>query len=122
MPQASRASPGWFDKVFNEVIKGLEQVAAYLDDVIVFDSDPTAHVKTMRTLFERLRRQNLKFSPSKARLGATDADFWGDSISPAGVRARTKFTPRIELNADAAGPQAGTWPAGWCGVLSQIPA
>ena len=51
MPQASRASPGWFDKVFNEVIKGLEQVAAYLDDVIVFDSDPTAHVKTIRALF-----------------------------------------------------------------------
>ena len=48
MPQGSRASPGWFVKVINEVIEGLEQVAAYLDDVIVFDSDPTAHVDTMR--------------------------------------------------------------------------
>ena len=48
MPQGSSASPGWFVKVINEVIEGLEQVAAYLDDVIVFDSDPTAHVDTMR--------------------------------------------------------------------------
>ena len=48
MPQGSSASPGWLVKVINEVIKGLEQVAAYLDDVIVFDSDPTAHVDTMR--------------------------------------------------------------------------
>ena len=39
MPQGSSASPGWFVKVFNEVIKDLKQVAAYLDDVIVFDSD-----------------------------------------------------------------------------------
>ena len=54
MPQGSSASPGWFVKVIDEVIKGLEQVAAYLDDVIVFASDPTAHVKTMRTLIERL--------------------------------------------------------------------
>ena len=61
-------------------------MAAYLDDMIVFDSDPTAHVKTMRALFERLRRHNLKFFPSKARLCATDADFLGYSISPAGVR------------------------------------
>ena len=47
MPQGSSASLGWFVKVINEVVKGLQQVAAYLDDVIVSDSDPTAHVKTM---------------------------------------------------------------------------
>ena len=44
MPQGSSASPGWFVKVINEVIKDLTQVAAYLGDVIVFDSDPIAHV------------------------------------------------------------------------------
>ena len=42
LPRGSSASPGWFVRVINEVAKGLEQVAAYLDDVIVFDSDPTA--------------------------------------------------------------------------------
>ena len=62
-------------------------MAAYLDDVIVFDSSyPTAHVKTIRTLFERLRKLNIKLSPSKARLGATGATFLGHSISPAGIR------------------------------------
>ena len=41
MPQGSSASPDWFVKVVNEVIKGLAQVAAYLDDGMVFSSDPT---------------------------------------------------------------------------------
>ena len=86
MPQGSSASPGWFVKVINEVIKDLKQVAAYLDDIIVFDSDPIAHVQTIRSLFERLRKHNLTLSPSKARLGATDANFLGHSISPAGLR------------------------------------
>ena len=36
MPQGSSASPGWFVKVINEVIKNLKQVAPYLDDVILF--------------------------------------------------------------------------------------
>ena len=85
MPQGRSASPGWFVKFINEVVKGLGQVAAYLNDVIVFDSDPTAHVENIRALFERLRKHNLKFSPSKARLGATDTDVLGHSISPAGV-------------------------------------
>ena len=46
MPQGSSASPGWFVKVISEAAKGLKQVAAYLDDVIVFDSDPSTHVKS----------------------------------------------------------------------------
>ena len=79
MPQGSSASPGWFVKVINEVIKSLKQVAAHLDDVIVFDSDPVAHIRTI------LRKHNLKLSPLKARLGATDANFLGHSISPAGL-------------------------------------
>ena len=72
--------------MINEVIKDVNQVAAYLDDVIVFDSDPIAHVQTIRSLFERLREHNLELSPSKARLGATDANFLGHSTSPASLR------------------------------------
>ena len=63
--------------MISEVVKSLAQVAAYLDDVIVFDSDPTAHVKAIRALFERLRKHNLKLSPSKARLSATGPFFTG---------------------------------------------
>ena len=81
MPQDSSASPGWFVKVVNEVVKDLKQVAAYLDGVIVFDSDPVAHARTIRSLFERLQNHNFKLSPSKARWGATDVNFLGHSIS-----------------------------------------
>ena len=93
MPQGNNVSHGWFVKVINEVFKGLEQVAAYLDDAIVFDSDPIAHVQTIRSLFERLRKHNLKLSPSKARLGATDANFLGHPIFSAGLRRTRKRCP-----------------------------
>ena len=85
----ARHAPG--QQCFARVVRqgyqrGYNELGTYLDDVIVFDSDPTAHLENMRALFESLRRHNLKFSPSKARLGATDADFVGNSISPDGVR------------------------------------
>ena len=47
----------------SEVTKDLEQVEAYLDGVIVFDSDPSIHVNTIRALFVRLHKHNLKLSP-----------------------------------------------------------
>ena len=80
MPQGSGGLPCCFVKVIHEVIKrsgtggGLPR-AAYLDVVIVFGFDPTAHVKTIRVLFERLRKHNLKLPPSTVRLGTTDAFF-----------------------------------------------
>ena len=56
MPESiSSPSPGWFIKVINKVIKGLEQVAVYLDNVVVLFSDPAAHAETIRSLFERLQ-------------------------------------------------------------------
>ena len=35
--------------------------------------------------FLRLRKHNIKLSPSKATIGATDADFLRHTISPAGI-------------------------------------
>ena len=70
-------------------------MAAYLDDVIVFDSDPVAHVRTIRSLFERLRKHNPKLSPSKARLGATDANGLGHSISLTGLRPNAERVPAL---------------------------
>ncbi|CAB1099498.1 unnamed protein product [Ectocarpus sp. CCAP 1310/34] len=86
MPQGSSAAPGWFCKVVNEVIKNFHGVASYLDDLIVFDDTPATHVGTMRALFERLRTHNLKLTPPKATIGATEADFLGHTTSPDGVR------------------------------------
>ena len=86
MPHDMGDSPGRFVKVINEVIRDLKHAAAYLDDGIVFDSDPIPHVLTIRSLFERLRKRNLKLSPSKTRLGTTDANLLGQSISAAGLR------------------------------------
>ena len=85
MPQGSNAAPGWFIKVVNEVIKGLERVAGYLDHIIVYDPDPAAHTANIRALFERLRKHNLKLSPSKAKIGATKTDFLEHTIPPNGV-------------------------------------
>ena len=90
MPHGSSAAPGWLAKVINEVIKGLDRVAAYLDDVIIFDADPSLHVANMKDFFLRLRKHNLNLSPSKATICATDTDFLGHTISPTGIMPKAK--------------------------------
>ena len=62
----------------------------YLDDVIVLDADPILHVASMKEFFLRLRKHNLKLSPSKAAIGATDAHFLCHTIFPVGVMPKAR--------------------------------
>ena len=48
MPKGSNEAPGWFVKIVNEVIKGLERVAAYLVNIVVYDPEPAAHTDNIR--------------------------------------------------------------------------
>ncbi|CAB1103025.1 unnamed protein product [Ectocarpus sp. CCAP 1310/34] len=88
MPHGSSVAPSWFTMVINEVVKGLDHVLAYLDDVIVFDADPVHHVANIRLFLERLRKYNLKLSPLKSHVGAKEAVYLGHTISPAGACPR----------------------------------
>lgn len=63
MPEGSSAGPGWFVKIINEVIGGLGRVAAHLDDVIVFDTDPSLHVANMNEMcYFAYESTNIKLS------------------------------------------------------------
>ena len=75
----------------------MEQVAAYLDGVIVFDSDQSTHIKTIHAFFERLPKHNRKLSPPKARHIEAVADFLGHSLSSAGVRPNTEKVSALTL-------------------------
>ena len=91
MPQSSSTSVGWFVKSVNKLIKGFEQVVAHLGDTIVFNSDSTAHVETMSAVFDRLRRQKPKPSPSKLIWAPWMPIFWVTPFRPrAYARKRQK--------------------------------
>lgn len=89
MSKGSSASPGWLVKVIgeviNEVIKSLERVTVYLDDIIVFDCIRIAHTANIGALFARLRKYNHIFPPEKAKRGAITADCLGQTITARGL-------------------------------------
>ena len=94
MPQGSSTSRERFVKVINEVMNGLKQVEAYLDDVMVFDPYPTADVNTMRTFFELLRKHNLNVLARRPASGPQMLSVWATLFRPpVFVRTRTNFPP-----------------------------
>ena len=67
--------------MMQRVTAGLEHVLMYLDDAMAFDASPLEHVRTLREFLSRLRKHDLKSSPSKAFLGATELDLLGHNFT-----------------------------------------
>ena len=65
-------------------MKDIDRVAAYVNDIIVFDPDPTARVASIRALysiaFESTTSNDAEF-PEHANLVDTDAELPGHTIS-----------------------------------------
>ncbi|CAB1107122.1 unnamed protein product [Ectocarpus sp. CCAP 1310/34] len=86
MPMGASQSSGRWMKVINEVIKNLEGVDPYLDDVVLYDKTPADHIRTMRAFLQRLPKHKLKLSPPKATIGTTHSAFLGHTITPDDIR------------------------------------
>ena len=58
-------APAYFQRLMNQVIKGLPFAFVYLDDVLIHSPDIETHLKHIRILFQRLREADLKLKDSK---------------------------------------------------------
>ena len=118
MPQDSSASPGWFVKVIDEVIKGLKQVAAYLDDVIVL-------ILIRRRMSRRFAPSSSAFesitsSPLEGAIGCHRCKLPGPFHFPGGSTSERRKSVRINQYADAHGCEAGPGTVGWYQLLPHI--
>lgn len=70
-------------QVIDKVFKGLEQVAADVDDVIVGDSSPAVHAKTIRVHASKAYANILSSSaPRKLIWAPQTLIFWGTPSRP----------------------------------------
>ena len=77
------------DQGYQRGYKGLEQVAAYLNDMIVFHSNLTAHVKTRERSPSTCASIRSSFPPRKAALRPWTLIVWAIPFYPQ-VCARTR--------------------------------
>ncbi|CAK5020765.1 unnamed protein product [Meloidogyne enterolobii] len=67
LPFGLKNATSAFARIMDHVLTGLENVIAYVDDILIFTKSENfdEHIKALRSVFERCRRFNLKLSPKK---------------------------------------------------------
>lgn len=88
MPMGIKNAPATFQRLLNEVLKGMLDVEAfvYLNDIIIFSLTLEEHNRRARRLFDRLGSANLKLQPDKCDFMKKETAYLDHIISQDGVR------------------------------------
>ncbi|UYV75788.1 hypothetical protein LAZ67_13001363 [Cordylochernes scorpioides] len=74
-----------FQRLFNEVLQGLDFAYAYIDDVLFASDSENQHVSHLQQLFGRLRDYGLTIKETKCTFGQPSVKFLGFIITNAGI-------------------------------------
>ncbi|XP_068227703.1 uncharacterized protein [Palaemon carinicauda] len=67
-------------KCMRTLLKGLDNVESYIDDLLVHTKSWSEYLKTLQELFQRIRNANLTIRPSKCILASETVQFLGHEI------------------------------------------
>lgn len=75
-----------FQRFLDEVLRGLDFVYSYIDDVLVFSRDQQEHLGHLEQIFERFQAYGILINEAKCSWGQTEVQFLGFVISQEGTR------------------------------------
>ena len=85
-PQGAAGAPGHFTRLMEMVLRGLERVQPFIDDIIAHSTSVKQHLSDLRKLFQRLAEHGMKLAPAKVHVGCEHVKFLGHVIGVDGIR------------------------------------
>ena len=85
-----------FQRFMDKVVRGLDFVVVYIDDILVASSSHQQHAEHLHQLLGRLQDHGLKIHPTKCVFGASSVDFLGHRVSAAGLEPLPQKVSAIE--------------------------
>ena len=81
MPFGLRNAASTFQRFMDEVVRDLNFVYNYIDDILVASASPEEHVTPLRLLFKWFQKYQVRINPGKCVFGAWSLTFLGQDFS-----------------------------------------
>ena len=85
MPFGLRNAAQTFQRLIDEILKGLPFAFAYIDDVLIVSRDIKEHQDHLLQVFERLTHFGLKINLSRCDFAVSKLNFLGHMIDEQGI-------------------------------------
>lgn len=80
------AAPEKFQKIMEEILRDLEGVIVYIDDIVVFGRSKQEHDERLKKVMERLRANNATLNAEKCLYGVREVEILGFCVNGKGIR------------------------------------
>ncbi|MBM3917836.1 MAG: DDE-type integrase/transposase/recombinase, partial [Sphingomonadales bacterium] len=94
-PMGLLGCPASFQRLMEAAMKGIPGVLVYIDDILIHSKTHEQHQETLRRVFQRLARHNLKIRLEKCHFATTEVEYLGFRLTPKGVLPGTDKTAVI---------------------------
>lgn len=75
-----------FQRHINEVLRGLDFVYVYIDDICIASNNTAEHLRHLELVFQRLRQHGLTINLAKCKFGRDSVKFLGHTVDRDGIR------------------------------------
>ena len=75
-----------FQRVMDNLIKGIPNVCGYLDDILVTGVNEVEHDRNLRKVLERLEKAGIRLNENKCQLKKNEVQYLGYIINKEGLR------------------------------------
>ncbi|KAL5496902.1 hypothetical protein EMCRGX_G013275 [Ephydatia muelleri] len=97
MPFGLQGAPSTFQRMMDQLLRGLEDcAAAYLDDLVMYNLTWTEHLTSLRKVLERLRTAGLTAKPSKCHFAMKECTYLGHIVGNGQVRPEIEKLAAVE--------------------------
>ncbi|CAH8609818.1 unnamed protein product [Dicrocoelium dendriticum] len=86
MPFGLRNAAQSFQRFMDQVLRGLDFVYVYIDDVLIASATPDEHLSHLRMVFERFENHGININPDKCKFGQPTVEFLGHKIDGEGIK------------------------------------
>ena len=80
MPMGLQGSSSSFARLLNYVLRGVNGISSYIDDVLAFSDTHENHLKVLEDVFLRLRKYGLKLNQEKSVFVTTECQYLGFTL------------------------------------------
>ena len=91
----SHGAPSSFSYLITEVLKGINNLISYIDDILAHTKTHEQHLKVLEECFKRLRSYNLKLSTEKSFFGSNETEYLGFKLTENGILPGTDKTKAV---------------------------
>ena len=96
LPYGVSSSPAIFQRIMNNMLKGIDNVCVYLDDILISGADSNAHSATVNRVLAVLSKHGVRLRQEKCKFGVSQVTYLGHMIDDEGLHPLSEKITAIQ--------------------------